>query len=886
MLRDLFYRLQVLLRRNSLETELDRELRAHVEQQTEKYVQAGMSPDEATRRARLEFGGIEQVTEDVRDSWGVRFLNELGQDLRYGLRQLRRNPGVTAVAVLTLALGIGANTAVFSVVDGVLLRPLPFPKPQELVSLHWRVHSVDQGVLSYLNFLDCRKDSHSFASMEAFTWASYKFTGLGQPELLFGERISAGFFAMLGIKPVLGRLFQPGDDRVGANAVALISERLWKRKFGSSPASIGRSIVLNSEMYTIVGVVPTDLPIFPPFKMDVFTPAGQWGDSTFLNRKVAMGTAVIGRLKPRISLSEAQADMDAVAHDLAEAYPSANKGADIRLVPLKTEIVGDVKGTLLRLLGAVGFVFLIACVNVAGLLLARFIDRRREFAIRTAVGGSWARITRQVLTESVLLATIGGVMGLAIAKWGMSAILASVPSYLPRTNNVHMNLQVLVFALLVSFLVGIGVGLASLLGLAGRDLIARLKKACNGSSTFGNRAWKVFIGAEMGLSIILLVGAGLMIRSIAKLEKVNPGFNPSHVLTFGVSFSNNNVKSPAAFRSAAKAATTRFGSLPGVKAASPLAGALPMHGDAEMSFWIGGQPEAQSEAEMNVAMWHAVGPGYLKVMGIPLIRGRFISEQDTENSPRVVVIDNAFARKYFRNEDPIGKTINTVQMKDRAQVIGVVGHVEQWGLGDRHHRDRQAQFYFPLIQLPNEILSLFQGVGMVVRTSGAPGLYIPTIRAASARFDPGQVVHDFAPMYQIVANSMATQRFTMILLGVFAVFALGLSGVGIYGLIAHSVSQRTHEIGIRMAPGAERGDVLRMLIGQGLRLALIGVAIGIVGALALTRFLSSMLYGVTPTDPLTFIAVSLILIAVALVACYIPARRAAKVDPMVALRYE
>lgn len=877
---------QRFFRREVTEKRLDAELRFHLEQRIAELVAAGMAPEQARRQARLEFGGLDQVKEACRDVGASHVIETVIQDLRYGLRQLRRNPGFTTVAVLTLALGIGANTAIFSVVDGVLLRPLPFPNAQELVSLHWRVHSVEQGVLSYPNFLDCQKDNRSFASMEAFTWANYRFTGLGQPELLFGERISAGFFAMLGIKPVVGRLFQPSDDRVGADPVALISERLWKRRFGSSSATVGHSITLNSKTYVIVGVVPTNLPVFPPFQMDAFTLAGQWDNSTFLDRKVAMGTAVIGRLKPGVSFSEAQANMKVVAHDLAEAYPAADTGAAIKLVPLKEEIVGDVTGILIRLLGAVGFVLFIACVNVANLLLARSNARKREFAIRAAVGGSRVRITRQVLTESVLLATIGGVLGLTLSKWGTSAMLALVPSYLPRSNNVHINFQILVFTALVSFLAGVGAGLVPTLELARRDLYARLKEEDGGSSTSGNRARKVFIVAEMGLSTILLVGAGLMIRSIAKLERVNPGFNPGHVLTLGLSFPNHKVNSSAAFLSATRAATVRFESLPGIKAVSPLAGALPMRGDSEMSFWVGGQPEPSSEAEMNVAVWHAVGPGYLKAMGIPLIRGRFISNRDAENSPHVVVIDKAFARRYFGNEDPIGKTINTVQMKDQAQIVGVVGHVDQWGLGDRGHPDRQAEFYFPLAQLPSEILSLFQGVGMVMRTSGAPGSYIPSLRAASARIDPNQVVHDFAPMTQIVVDSIATQRFTMILLGVFAAIALGLSGVGIYGVIAHTVSQRTHEIGVRLALGAEQRHVMALIISQAILPVLVGVGSGTLGALALTRFLSSMLYGVTPTDPLTFVGVSLILTAVALLACYVPARRATKIDQIVALRYE
>ncbi len=868
--------------------EMEEELRSHLQNRADDLERQGLPRAEAERQARIEFGGYQRYQEECHDALRTRLLGELIGDVRYGLRQLRRSLGFTAVAVITLALGIGANTAIFSVVYGVLLRPLPFPNPQQLVSIRWKSGPSESNVLSFANFLDCQKGNRTFASMAAYHWQNYKLTGLGTPEILYGQMITAGFFAALGVRPILGRDFRPEDDTFGAPPVALISEALWKTKFNSSPTVLGTRVNLNQKVYTVVGVVSTRLPIasFDSFSLDVFTTVGQWNNPTFRDRKVVMGTTALGRLKPGVTLAQAQADMDLVARNLAAYYPEADKDAGIRLVPLNRDLVGDIQGILSDLMGGVGFVLLIACANVINLLLARSNSRRREFAIRTALGASRTRVIRQLLTESMLLAFAGGALGLTIANWGTRAIIALLP-YMPRSSGVRVDAHVLMFTLVISVLAGVVFGFAPAVRTAHCGIATKLKNSSHSISGARHRTQSVFVVVEISLSIVLLIGAGLMIRSIAALWNVRPGFNPHGILTFGVNFSDDRVTSPTTFRLAMHDLTAKVESVSGIEAASGYVGALPMAGDSEMSFWIGGRPKPTTQSEMGVAMWHAVQPGYLRAMEIPLRRGRFISAQDNENSPDVVVVDEDFAQRYFPNENPLGRWINTVEMNAHAQIVGVVGHVEQWGLGDAGPANRRAQFYFALPQLPNEILSLFAGgIGMVARTSGAPESWVPAIRATSAEFDPNQMVRVFEPMDQMVAESISPQRFTMILLEVFAGIALTLTTIGVYGLIAYSVSQRTHEIGIRMALGALRGDVLRLVMGQGLVLTLLGVGVGLIGALGLTRFLASLLFGVHPIDPSTFVAVSGLLTAVALLACYIPALRATKLDPTVALRHE
>jgi predicted permease len=682
-------------------------------------------------------------------------------------------------------------------------------------------------------------------------------------------------------------MFRHEEDQVGAAPVALLGDGLWKSKFASAPDVIGKSLTLNDTAYTVIGVVTGRTPMFDPVVMDVYVPIGQWADPTFRDRKLGMGTQGLGKLESGVTFQQAGADMDSVARNLAVTYPDADKGTSITLNPLKKDIVGDIQPALFILLGAVGFVLLIACANVANLLLARSAGRAREFAIRAAMGASQFRVIRQLLTESVLLGVAGGALGLLLANWGTSAVLAALPAALPRADHIHLDAGVLLFTLGISVLAGAIFGLAPALRTARPDVAGTLKEGGRGGSGARHRTQNVFVVIEMALSLVLLIGAGLMIRTLAALGKVDPGFNQRNVLTFSLGLSPAKMSTAAKIRGALRDATASFASIPGVEAASAFGGSIPMQGDSELPFWREGQPRPATDGEMNFALWYPVQPQYLQVMGTPLVRGRFISAQDTENAPLVIVIDQSFAREYFPNEDPVGKRINIGLLNGMAEIVGVVGHVKHWGLGDKGHQNLQAEFYTSIVQLPDQVLPLAAGgIGMVVRTSGNPDAFTSAIRQASTKFDSGQLVYDFTAMTKIVSDSIATQRFTMILLGIFSGLALVLSSVGIYGVISYVVGQRTHEIGIRMALGAQRPTLTAMFVRQGLRLTLIGAACGLVTAFVTMRLMSSLLFNVSPVDPITYVTITFGVVAVAWLACYLPSRRAATVEPMKALRSE
>jgi predicted permease len=812
-------------------------------------------------------------------------MTNFWQDVRYGLRVLLKNPGFTAIAVLTLALGIGANTALFSVVNGVLLNPLPYPDPERLVAVYSNSDSSGMGSISYANFLDWQRDNHSFSALGAFRTEEYNLTGAGEPVRLHGHMVSADFLPALGINPILGRNILGEEDQAGGAPVVVLGDGLWKRKFGLSPDVLGSNLTLNGKQYTVVGVATSRIAGLS--LTDVYVPIGQWTDPTFRDRHIGMGTTAIGRLKPGVTFEQAKADMDSVAKNLAAAYPDSNKGSGIAMVPLKTDVVGSVRGILLVLLGAVSFVLLIACANVANLLLARSTGRSREFAIRSALGATSGRVIRQLLTESVMLGIAGGGIGLLLAKWGTRAILAALPETLPRTEEIGIDGHVLFFTLGISVLTGIVFGLVPALKTMRPDMHETLKEGGRGSSGTRHRTQSVFVVVEMAMAVVLLIGAGLMIRSLAALWSIDPGFDPRNALSFNISSTSGPNPTAEQLRTKYRETIRGLENVPGVEAVSLIEGTLPMSGDSELPFWVEGRPKPATEQEMPFAMFAMVSTHYQEVMRIPVQRGRGFTERDDEHAPAVVLIDAAFARTFFPKEDPIGKRLNLGLLDLQAEIVGVVGHVESWGLGSREHENLQAQIYLSVWQVPDKFWPLLaNGGGYVARTAGTPLGVVSGIREAAEKVDNSAVVYEVRPMQDIVARSIATQRLAMMLLSVFSALALVLSAIGIYGVISYLAGQRTKEIGVRMAMGATSADVLRLVLGEGMRITLIGVAIGLVAALGLTRLITKMIYGVEATDPITFAGVGILLTSVALLACYIPARRAMRVDPIVALRYE
>lgn len=818
-------------------------------------------------------------------------MDTLIQDLRYACRMLANKPGFAALAVLTLALGLGANTALFSVVNGVLLNPLPYPHPEQLVTLHESKPNFDAGSISYPNFLDWQRNNRTFSSLAVTRSYSFSLTGAGDAEQVNAAFISSELFPLLGVNPVIGRTFNGEDDRTGAGPVALISAGLWKRKLGSGPQVLGKSITLDGRAYTIVGVVPASLDLPMISGKDLYVPLIQWSNPLLLHRGAGLGIHGIGRLRPGITLEQARADMQRVTRDLTAAYPDTNQGIGATLRPLKQDVVGEIQPYLLVLFAAVGLVLLIACVNVANLLLARASSRTREFAIRAALGAGQGRVVRQLLTESVLLAVAGGGLGLLLAAWCMRATLARVPGTLPRAGEVGLDGRVLIFTAAVTVMAGILFGLTPALKTARPRLHEALQQGGRGASGARHRTQGALVAVEMALALVLLIGAGLMVRTLARLWSVNPGFEAHNVLTFGISLPPSmSSASPAAVRSALRNVNDKLASIPGVKASSLSWGATPLASDDEDLFWIEGEPKPSSENDMHWALSYVVQEDYLKLMGILLLRGRFFTPQDNERTPHVVAVDEVFARKFFGDENAIGKHIYLDNKGGQAEIVGVVGHVKQWGLDSDDTQPLRAQLYFPYMQLPDAALGLsaWSGTGALVRFEGDSLAITQAIRAALKEMNGEQLMFGVQTMEEIIAQSLAARRFSMILLGAFAALALILASVGIYGVVSYLVGLRTHEIGVRMALGARRLDVFRLVLGQGAEMALLGVGLGLVAAFGLTRLLArfSLLFGVSATDPLTFAGVSILLIAVALAACYWPARRATRVDPMVALRCE
>lgn len=860
-------RLRSLFRRAQTDQGLDDELRDHLELKVEEYVATGMRQSEALRRARFDLDGFEQTKEKCRDERRVRWIEDLIQDLQYGVRMLGKSPGFTAVVILTLTLGIGANTALFTVVNSILLNPLAYPHPDELTAI---AQLETGGGATYPNFLDWRKENRSFSQMGAYAEHDFNLTSGGEAEKLRGQMISADFFPMLGVKPLLGRTFRDEEDRLGANPVVLLGKDFWTRSFGSSSGVLGEGITLYGKTYTIVGVVEENAPFFRT--SDVFVPIGAWDDPTLHDRRVSVGMRVIGRLKPGISLKQAQADMNLLAKSMEVEYPEADKGVGVSIVPLKESIVGDARRILLLMLGAVGFVLLIACANVAGLLLARSQARTREFAVRVSMGATRMRIIRQLLTESVFLATVGGGSGLLLAAWCTKAILVEVlPEGLPRADNIHLDARIVFFTVAVCGVTGLLFGLIPALNTSRTDLVETFKEGGRGSSAIRHRAQGVFVMIEVAVALVLLTGAGLMLRSLNKLWNVDPGFDPHQVLFFNVSPSPERLRSsPAHILQTFRELPRQFENVPGVEAAAALFGSLPMQGESAVPVWIVGQVHPTNESEMNHAMIYGVTHDYWKVMRIPLLRGRYLTERDNENTPPVVVIDEALARSFFGDQDCLGMKLHVGLLDTEPEIIGIVKHVKHEGLASDGREKTPAQFYMPFMQVPPKFVSeVSLGVDFVVRTDGPPMSYVGAIRDASKQFDSQQVVYAFDSLDAIVSNSISSQQFLMRLLSGFAALALLLSCIGIYGLVSYLVEQRTHEIGVRIALGALRRDVLGLVLERGTTTTLFGIGIGLVGAFGLTRLLSGFLYGVTAVDLVTFGGMAMLVLLVGLLASYI-----------------
>ena len=893
-LRALALRLRGLFRSQRADADFAAELDAHIALHTEAGIRAGFTAEEARRQALIRLGGAEQTRQAHRERRRLPLLETLGQDVVYGCRVLSRNPAFATVTILTLALGIGANTALFSIVNTVLLNPLPYPHPDELLAVHESKANFDQGSISYPNFRDWQRNNKTLAALAIAHQRRFTLTGAGQAERLPGDYVSSDFFSILGVKPVLGRLFAPGEDEIGRSPLVLISGGLWARKFASRPDVIGKTLTLDGRNFTIIGVLPAafDLTVSNFDTGDVYVPVGQWQNPALKNRFAGLGLHGIARLKPGVTLAQAQTDMNGVTDRLAAIYPEAEHGIRASLVSMRQSIVGRVQPLLLVLLGAVGFVLLIACVNVANLLLARSSARTQEFAIRAALGASRMRIVRQLLTESILLALAGGTLGLLLAGWGTRVLMKMVPVPMPHASTIHLSLPVLAFTLLVSLAVGILFGLLPAWKVAHQKLQDTLKEGSRSVSGSRHRTQDILVVFETAMALVLLAGAGLMIRSMIALSSVDPGFDPNGVTTFSVAAPPSmSIASPDAVRAYYREAARQILTVPGVQAVSMMSGSLPMTGsDDEALFWLENEPKPTSTNDMRWALSYVVEPSYLHIMRIPLLRGRFFTDADNSRTASVVVVDETFAQKFFPNQDPVGKRIHIDGLDQPATIIGVTGHIMQWGLDNDAGFSLHAQVYLPFLQLSDGEMSFQDGLGtdVVIRSSGDSQSTMSDIQRVLRQMDQQQVVYLASTMDQLIADTLAARRFSMVLLGLFAALALLLASVGIYGVISYLVSLRTREIGIRMALGADRGHVLRWVLNHGGRLALVGVAIGLAAALGLTQLMarSSMLYGVRAYDPLTLTGVTVLLIIVALAACYIPAHRAMHINPVQALRAE
>ncbi|HEX9763862.1 MAG TPA: ABC transporter permease [Candidatus Acidoferrales bacterium] len=803
-------------------------------------------------------------------------METLWQDLRYAARQLLRSPGFTAVAVLTLALGIGANTAIFSVVNSVLLNPLPFSESERLVLLWQRSEQFRVMMVSYPDFLDYREQNTVFEEMALYNrYQNRNLTGVGEPQRLSAAVVTSGVFRVLRVQPALGRPFLPEEDERGAPKVALLGHEFWQRNFGGNQDVLGRVVSLDGEPFTIVGVLPPNLQFLQ--SIDVWLPMGTFVSDNLLNRGNHVGMVGIARLKPGASLEQARDEMDRIAKGLEGQYPDSNVGVGVAVNQLYEVRVGDTRPALLLLLGAVGFVLLIACANVANLLLSRTAARQKENAIRAAMGAGRGRLARLWLTESLLLAVVGGALGWLASLWTVDAIRAWGANQIPRATEIRLDERVLLYTLLAAVFTGVLVGLAPALQSARTNLSNALKEAGR-THSFGrgrSRLSGLLVVSEVALSFILLIGAGLLLWSFYLIQSVNPGFAARNVLTARLSLSEAKYPDSSALIQFSRELLDRAQSLPGVEAVG-LTGNLPFSEDGwQFGIQVEGQPQPEPGKALSVEV-SVISSDYFRAMSVPLLSGRPFNEQDT-GEPLVVIVSDSFAKRFFPGPSPLGERIAHAGPNPHwMTIVGVVGDTNRNGLDVRS----RPEIYMPYTQNPTRWISV------VARTTTEPTSLAPALREQVQAIDPHQPLYGVQPMEQRVAASLGERRFSMTLLGGFAALAFLLAVIGLYSVISYSVSQRTHEIGIRMALGANRSSVLRLVLHQGLKFTLVGTAVGVCGALCLTRFASGLLYGITPTEPIVFVAVAALLAGVALLASWIPARRAVRVDPMVALRYE
>jgi predicted permease len=811
-------------------------------------------------------------------------IENMVRDLRFSLRSLLRNPGFTCVAVLTVALGIGANTAMFSVVQGVLLAPLPFPQPDRLAFVWENRPGVSELDASYPNFEDWQRASRSFDSMAAITFHNFDLTAPGRAEHLVGIRATAGLLATLGIHPALGRDIAPSDDVENAAPTALISNALWRERFNANPHVIGASLVMDGRSFTITGVLPGGFHLLTDAA--VITPLRPLLPTIYRDRSVE-ALAVLGRLKTGFTLGQASGEMNAIQRDLDMQYPDANRGVGIALTPLKQQVVGDVKATILLLFGAVSLVLLIACANVASLLLARATARGREFGIRAALGAGRGRMMQQLLTESIVLSIAGGAAGLMVAEFALRALLVTLPYGLPRSENIGLHLPVLLFTMAASVAAGVVFGLAPALQSGGANVQAALQKATRGATSGQNSSLSRLVMVQFALTLVLMTGAGMLLRSIRNLWRVNPGFETRQVISFHVGLSPSLTQTAAATRTAWQQLLARIRQIPGVESAD-LTNIVPLSGaDNGGPFWIGtAQPASLQEAPHALYFW--TGPDYLKTMGISLLQGRFFTSADQVNSGKVVVVDRLLAEKFFPGQNPVGQTL-TVGHWGAARIVGVVGHVRHWGL-DESGAYNPNQIYIPAYQLPDSMVTdFFRTLSLIVRTRLPVSEVMPSIESVVYAASPDQPVYGVKTIDEVISESMASRNLPILLLGAFAVLALLLASIGIYGVVSYSVGRRTQEIGIRMALGANRSSIFRMVVIQAIRMAGTGLAAGVVSAIALVHLLPSfshLLYGVGRWDPKTLFVVSGVLLIATLAASLVPARRAMQTDPMGCVRSE